>query len=302
MHNLPANIRRISIVLKVAFENDLLSDDNFQPYRFKPKATDIEILAMNITQKACGIVSQNHFYKCLESDYPDYFRHLPDRANYNKRSNRLAHYLDLASQIISEQIPQNSDSFVIDAINLPVCRFARANRLRILKDQIDFEPKVGYSAIDKQFFKGYKLNLVISTSGVPYSYTVTQGNVHDVRSLLPLGSTLPSNCRLIGDKGYVAHDVQLSLFSTNTIRIITPPKSNTKQKSIWKSQYGKERRRIETLFSQLCDQMRIKTNYAKSMRGYLANISASLATVVTLQFINHLAGRSLNKLKDALAT
>lgn len=72
-----------------------------------------------------------------------------------------------------------------------------------------------------------------------------------------------SKCTLLGDKGYLSADIQLNLFDTVQIKIETPKRKNqmnyVKQPFIFK----RGRKRIETLFSQMCDQFRIRNNYAK---------------------------------------
>ena len=60
-----------------------------------------------------------------------------------------------------------------------------------------------------------------------------------------------------------------------TIRFVSNPKYNFRNadkkesKIIYKTAlyFRKSRKRIETLFSQLCDQFKIRNNYAKSFEG-----------------------------------
>jgi hypothetical protein len=61
------------------------------------------------------------------------------------------------------------------------------------------------------------------------------------------------------------------------------------------------RRRVETVFSQLSDQMMLKRNYAKSFRGLRARIIAKITSVTFLQYLNNQNDRPLNHIKHALA-
>jgi hypothetical protein len=45
-------------------------------------------------------------------------------------------------------------------------------------------------------------------------------------------------------------------------------------------------KRIETVFSQLCDQFMIQNNYAKSFAGFKSRIIAKVAGLTILQFLN----------------
>ena len=66
--------------------------------------------------------------------------------------------------------------------------------------------------------------------------------------------------------------------------------------------YMKSRKRIETLFSQLCDQLMLKRNYAKSTKGLSVRILCKITAVTMLQYINYMNEKPLNHLKYALAS
>jgi hypothetical protein len=56
-----------------------------------------------------------------------------------------------------------------------------------------------------------------------------------------------------------------------------------------------------TLFSQLCDQMMIKRNYAKTFLGLSTRIASKIAAVNALENINLSKNRKPTLLKSALA-
>ncbi|PWJ92225.1 hypothetical protein BC749_11720 [Flavobacterium araucananum] len=49
----------------------------------------------------------------------------------------------------------------------------------------------------------------------------------------------------------------------------------------------KSRKRIETLFSQLCDQFMIRRNYAKSFLGFKTRILSKINTIRKLSFFKN---------------
>ena len=65
--------------------------------------------------------------------------------------------------------------------------------------------------------------------------------------------------------------------------------------------FRKTRKRIETLFSQLCDQFMIRRNYAKSFDGYKTRILSKITAVTVIQMISKLLNRNINNLKSCLA-
>lgn len=62
--------------------------------------------------------------------------------------------------------------------------------------------------------------------------------------------------------------------------------------------FRKTRKRIETLFSQLCDQSMIRRNYAKSFDGYKIRILSKITAVTVIQMINKSLNRNINNLKS----
>ena len=60
--------------------------------------------------------------------------------------------------------------------------------------------------------------------------------------------------------------------------------------------FRKTRKRIETLFSQLCDQFLIRRNYAKSFDGYKNRILSKLTALTVIQMINRFLSRNINNI------
>lgn len=65
--------------------------------------------------------------------------------------------------------------------------------------------------------------------------------------------------------------------------------------------FRKSRKRIETLLSQLCDQLMIRRNYAKTFDGFKTRLLAKLASLTVIQYINHLNGRNINNIKISIS-
>ena len=63
----------------------------------------------------------------------------------------------------------------------------------------------------------------------------------------------------------------------------------------------KSRKRIETLFSQLCDQFLIRRNYAKTFEGFKTRILAKITALTLVPYINKfIFDRPINKIKNQL--
>jgi hypothetical protein len=115
--------------------------------------------------------------------------------------------------------------------------------------------------------------------------------LEDVKSQL-------SNAVLLGDKGYISSQQQLDLFQSVNIRLKTPMRANQKNYKKQPFVFRKTRKRIETLFSQLCDQFMIRRNYAKSFDGFKTRILAKITALTSIQYINkYLFKRNINNIK-----
>jgi hypothetical protein len=114
-------------------------------------------------------------------------------------------------------------------------------------------------------------------------------------------NTKLSDSVLIGDKGYLSSSIQLDLFHTANIKLETPMRTNEKGfvKQEWI--YRKARKRLETLFSQLCDQFMIRRNYAKTFQGFKTRILAKITALTLVQYLNKFEfNRLINNLKVAI--
>jgi len=202
----------------------------------------------------------------------------------------------IALSLVGENI------YLVDSIPVPICKNARINRSKICKDDYETAPDRGYSAVTKSYFYGYKLHLATSIRGVYSSMELTKASIHDIHFLNEVKHSRIENCALIGDKGYVSEPIQQDLFTTRQIKLFTPVKSGQHDKEPFPFIFMKSRKRIETLFSQLCDQLMLKRNYAKSTKGLSVCILCKITAVTLLQYINYKNEKPLNHLKYALAS
>lgn len=62
----------------------------------------------------------------------------------------------------------------------------------------------------------------------------------------------------------------------------------------------KARKRIETLFSQLCDQFMIMRNYAKDTDRLFTRIIGKISALTILQYINYKNEKPIGRVKYAL--
>ncbi len=147
----------------------------------------------------------------------------------------------------------------------------------------------------------HKLHNVCTAAGVIKSLDLTKASVHDVHYLKDV-KELFSNCIITGDKGYIGREHQINLFETEGIELEVPLRNNQKDGKPVIRILKKVRKRIETVFSQLCDQFMIQRNYARSFTGFKSRILAKITGFTILQFLNKfINNQPVGKVKHALA-
>jgi hypothetical protein len=300
MHNLKANFNKFLTIAKSVFRDKINKDGNFRYYSNKPKMSDIQIIALSCLAESLSIDSENWLFAKLRSGYPKLFPTLIHRTNYNRRRRRLSEMTAQLSKQICLNFSGHDSEYVIDSIPVPICQKPRIARLKICKDDELVLPSTAWHASHKSYYHGFKMHLVISKSGFPFTVGMTTASMHDSQYIPYLKQDNLPECELLADRGYISAGQQLDLFQQAGVKIITPLKANMKITNLWNYQRGKTRKIIETLFSQLCDQQLLKRNYAKTSEGLFTRIVAKIASVSILKAINSLANKPLGKIKHTL--
>jgi len=267
------------------------------PYqRRRPMLSDIEVVSINLTAEYLEMDSECDLLRKLPPELSTKI----ERSVYNRRRRRLFPYLERILRELSDLLNENEDHFIIDSIPLEVCKLSRNGRSRICRDDVYSEPNKGYCASQSTHYYGYKLHATCSVSGVFQSMDISPASVHDIHYLKDIREKL-KDCTLIGDKGYLSAEYQLNLFETCNIKLDTPMRSNQKNYRKQSYIYRKSRKRIETLFSQLCDQFMIRRNYAKSFEGLKTRILSKISALTIVQYINRtIFNRNINNIKISI--
>lgn len=291
MNNLLANYERILEVLR-----EISTERQLRIQRRRPSMSDLELICLSLTAEYMGIDSENNLFRQL----PDYFVGKIERTVYNRRKRRLMPYQNTIRLKLAESFNEFEDVFIVDSMPLEVCKIARSSRSKICKQEIFSMPSKGYCASQRMYYYGYKLHAVCSLKGVFQAVDLTPANVHDVHYLDDLSDQL-RGCTLLGDKGYLSATIQLNLFESAKIRLDTPKRNNQKGCKTQFSLFRKSRKRIETLFSQMCDQFMVRRNYAKSFDGFKTRILTKITAMTVIQYINkNIFNRNINNLKISI--
>lgn len=261
----------------------------------KPKLSDMELIAIGLTSEFMGIDSERDLFRKLPANLASRI----ERSVYNRRKRRLFVYREQLRKKLAGHVGTQG-CYILDSMPLEVCRESRSQRSRICREDYETAPDKGYCASQNLWYYGYKLHAVCTIEGVFIDFDLTRASIHDIHYLKDIKS-MYRNCIILGDKGYLNLDYQRDLFSSGKIRLEVPMRKNQKGYKPQAYIFRKSRKRIETLFSQLCDQFMIRRNYAKSFDGFKNRILSKIMAITTIQMINHLNGRNINNLKTRIA-
>ena len=263
----------------------------------KQKMSDLEVVALSLTAEFMSIDSENSLFKQLnQAEIPN----LIERSQFNKRRRKLFLFSEEIRTKLAKEFLEFEDYFIVDSMPLEICKFSRHSRIKICKEEFESAPSKGFCASQNNWYFGYKLHGVCSVSGIFHSLDITKAEVHDVHFLKNIKQQM-SDCVLLGDRGYLSESIQLDLFQTVKVRLETPKRSNQKDYKQQPYIFRKSRKRIETLFSQLCDQFMIRRNYAKSFEGFKTRILAKITSLTLVQYINKfIFDRPINNIKNQI--
>lgn len=263
----------------------------------KPKLSNLELVALNLTAEYMSINTELQLFRCLKQTY---LENKIERSVYNKRKRKLFCYINQIREILSQKFSHLTHVFIVDSTPIEICKISRANRSAICStDQI--RPTFGYCAAQKTRYFGYKLHMVCDKNGVFHSFDFSPAHVHDVNYLNDIKDNF-QNCLLIGDRGYISKEIQVDLFNYANIKLSVPMRKNQHDFVQFSRTKSKIRKRIETAISQLSAQFTINNHFAKTFQGLVTRIASKITAFTIIQYLNlFVFNRSLNKLKVNLS-
>jgi hypothetical protein len=291
MSNLHASYTKILGLL-----HELGTADNFLNQIRLPKLTDKQLIALALAAESLGIDSERYLFKQLPLTLPSQI----DRSVFNRRRRQLMFKIEHFRQRIASVLVPSEGYYFVDSMPLEICKFGRAKRARICQDADGTAPDYGYCAVHNAYYFGYKFHAVCTPRGIVKTFDISKASAHDIHYLNDLKTQL-HHCVLVGDKGYLSRQYQQGLFDTSAIRLETPGRRNQLDFAPFNPVLRKARKRIETLFSQLCDQFMIRRNYAKSFQGLVTRVLSKLAALTLIQWLNQRNGNHLNNIKIVIA-
>lgn len=229
------------------------------------KMSDSEIITLSICGELAGIDSENAWYSFVKRNYRHLFPRLCSRTRFNRTRRALLQVTELLRQKLTHSFPiPTSRYFVIDSFPLPVCKFGRARYCRSFRvDGANY----GKCPSKKETYFGFKVHALITIEGYITAFEITPASVDDREGLRDFDEN--HLClTVLGDKGYTGEQLWEDMQEKGICLMSLRPSNH---KNNWLKEVRQVifrfRRRIETVFSQLSEQLNAKKVLAKSFRG-----------------------------------
>ena len=299
MRNFIANFVRILGICKDFAGNRVNEHGNVPRCGVVPKFSDLEVIALGITAESFGFDSENLLFYRLHHECKEDLPNLISRRQFNARRKLTARLAEEIRKDVARAIDGPEDVFCIDSKPVKVCRNARAKRCTMGQDNPDAAPDWGYCASQGLHYYGYKLHVVCGILGVIHSFDMTSESVHDLHFLKDVRWEY-HDCMMLGDKGYLCAEIQKNLFEAANITLEVPYRLNQKNWHPPTWAYKRFRKRIETIFSQLNDNLMMIRNYAKQSCGLFTRIAGKIAAMTFMQYVNFVNHHPIGRIKYSL--
>ena len=250
----------------------------------RPLVSDAELVALAVAQAAIGISSDRQFLGLIGRLLPGWFPRLPDQSQYNRRLRALVGLISIVQQRLARWLDRGgvglSDGTLLAVASYPGCQ---------QHSQFAGFARHGYATSQHRFVYGVRLVLLTDSCGLPLGYTVVSANEKEYEPLADLLTGTPAEV-VIGDKGFWGRDYAARLAAGGTT-LLTPNKTRTADNLGRERALASTRLVIESVFSNLKEQMRLERHLARTPAGLALRIAQRILALTLGMLLNRLSGR-----------
>lgn len=257
------------------FIDDLLKKISTRKVHHNSKLSDSQVITLLI-------LSGKYFYG-NQTSTASYLRdhhgfNIPDKSNLNRHIHALEDLLASVfftySMIIKDL---NIESvYMIDSFPVITCKNIRISRSKLVQGE-DFR---SYNASKREYFYGFKVHVITTSSGIPVEYLVTPAKVHDNTAFQMMEVNIPPNSDLYGDAAYLNEQLKELYLECYNIRLKAATKKNSICKNTWMQELENKyfRKNIENTFADFNAKIPKKI-HAVTAKGFLIKILAFIIMI-----------------------
>lgn len=248
------------VVIYCLIDDWLAEQPRYRQRGPQPTLSDAEVLTIEVVGIWLSMATDKAIFLYFQRHYGDWFPGLRDihRTTFVRQSANLwAVKVQLWRQLLRWVAHDPTDN-IMDSMPLPVCRFARANRCRRLREVSAY----GYDEVSRQKCFGLRVHARIAWPGVIRDLELLPANVPD---------TLAAEEMLVGVQGQVLADrnywkpVLRDRLREQELVLLAPFSTAKYEKTPWPRKLTRKRYRIETVFGQLVERFQARQVWARDV-------------------------------------
>lgn len=240
------------------FMKDFLQGKRLRKRGPMPTLSDSEALTIEVVGEFLGFDEDKKMFWFFRSYYGDWFPALRKihRTTFVRQAANLWKVKEKLWEHLLTMIDFDPYISIVDSFPLPVCRFARANRCRRLREISAY----GYDEVARQTFFGLRTHLRVCWPGVIVDHRLVAANIHDI----PVAVDMLEDARgyVLGDRNYWNPEV-IEEMKAQGVHWLVPFKSSKREKHPWPRALQHKRYRIETVIGQFVGRFDTKTVWAR---------------------------------------
>lgn len=196
----------------------------------------------------------------------EYIPTMLGKSRFNRRLHRIKPmFLTLFAQLGEVFKGLNSDSiYVIDTIPIAACDNIRIPRAKLYTE----EAYRGYQASKKRYFYGVKIHLLVTVSGQPVEFFLTEGSLGDVEGLQFFDFDLPPDSEILADKAYNHYEIEDILAEASLELRPIRKKNSLRPLPPWKEYLDQHYRKIIETAGSMIERLLPKSIHAVTAEGF----------------------------------
>jgi hypothetical protein len=196
---------------------------------------------------------------------------MTDKSNFNRHLHRLSDELTNIFFSLGQSIKKlNTEAqYIIDSFPVAVCKNIRIKRCKLLKNKA----YRGYNHSKREYFYGFKIQIITTANGIPTEFLITAGSYHDATAFEAMNIDLPAGSTLYADSAYTNYELEDYYKELEQIYLLAERKSNSKRPDSPALKFIKKmmRKRIETSFSEILNYFPRKV-HAVTPQGFILKL------------------------------
>ena len=246
------------------------------------KIADAEVVALAVCQAAMGLSSDRQFLGVVGYRLPGWFPYLPSQSQYNRRLRALTGLMTVVQQRLARLLDAGG-ARLADGTLIGVANYAGCAQ----RSEFAGVAAYGFCPSKSEWVWGVRLVLRADRRGLPLAYTFVPANEHEYEPLLDL---VDAGETVIADKGLRGRAYNQRM-ECSEVQLLTPARERTAANHERERALAGARLTIESVFSNLKEQMRLRRHLAKTPRGLAQRIAQRLLALTLGILLNTLTGR-----------